>query len=263
MKTPLRTVLCGVIVCRRRRRRGRGRVPRSPSGNASDLQVGDCFEVPDGDSIGDVQHQPCNESHDGEVFLVGNYTGDGDTYPTSVQFDTWVGTECVDKAFPTYTGTAALDREDLDIGYFYPLEENWGKGDRQMICYLSPSASPASRRRPGRARRAPRRARSAAALQRPEPERPRRRSRRGSRPASAAPGGGGRSARHAGPPARRRATATAAPRPRCRRSRRGATVGATRTHPLRRGVRVRPPDLDRYAIASSGVRRRHGASAPR
>ena len=106
--------------------------------NAGELQVGDCFQVPDGDSIGDVQHQPCNEAHDGEVFLVGNYTGVGDTYPTSVQFDAWVGTECVDKAFPTYTGTAALDRDDIDIGYFYPLEENWGKGERQMICYVTP-----------------------------------------------------------------------------------------------------------------------------
>ena len=34
---------------------------------------------PTGTSIGDVQHQPCNEPHDGEVFLVSNYTGVGDT----------------------------------------------------------------------------------------------------------------------------------------------------------------------------------------
>jgi hypothetical protein len=108
------------------------------TGNAGELQVGECFQVPDGDSIGDVQHQPCNESHDGEVFLVSNYTGVGDTYPTPAQFDAWVGTECVDKAFPTYTGTAALDRDDIAIGYFYPLEENWGKGERQMICYITP-----------------------------------------------------------------------------------------------------------------------------
>jgi hypothetical protein len=108
------------------------------SGNAGELQVGDCFQVPDGDSIGDVQHQPCTEAHDGEVFVVADYTGTGDTYPTSDQFDTWVGAECVDKAFPTYTGTIYNDRDDIDIGYFYPLEANWGKGERQMICYLTP-----------------------------------------------------------------------------------------------------------------------------
>ena len=62
----------------------------------------------------------------------------GDTYPTSESFDAWVGTECVDKAFPTYTGHVVRPRDDIDIGYFYPLEENWGKGDRQMICYVTP-----------------------------------------------------------------------------------------------------------------------------
>jgi Septum formation len=106
--------------------------------NASELQVGDCFKVPDGDSISDVQHQPCNEPHDGEVFVVADYASDATTYPTSDQFDTWVGTECVDKAFPTYTGTTYDSREDIDLGYFYPLEENWDKGERQMICYLTP-----------------------------------------------------------------------------------------------------------------------------
>ncbi|HEY4188810.1 MAG TPA: septum formation family protein [Candidatus Limnocylindrales bacterium] len=108
------------------------------SGNAGELQVGDCFQVPDGDSISDVQHQPCNEAHDGEVFVVADYTGASTTYPTPEEFDAWVGTACVNNAFPTYTGTAYDSRDDLDIGYFYPLEENWGKGERQMICYLTP-----------------------------------------------------------------------------------------------------------------------------
>jgi hypothetical protein len=112
------------------------------SANASELQVGDCFQVPQGDSISDVQHQPCTEAHDGEVFVVATYTGDATTYPTSESFDTWVGTECVDKAFPTYTGTLLDSRDDLNVGYFYPLEENWGKGDRKMICYLTPVGVP-------------------------------------------------------------------------------------------------------------------------
>lgn len=107
------------------------------SANAGELQVGDCFHVPAGDSISDVQHAPCNEGHDGEVFVVQDFASDT-AYPTLSEFDLWVKSECVDKAFPTYIGASFESREDLDIGYFYPLEENWGEGDRQMICYVTP-----------------------------------------------------------------------------------------------------------------------------
>jgi hypothetical protein len=107
------------------------------SANASDLQVGDCFHVPSGESISDVQHAPCIEAHDGEVFVVRDYPV-GSTYPTVDEFDLWVKQACVDEAFPAYIGATFESREDLDIGYFYPLEDNWGSGDHEMICYISP-----------------------------------------------------------------------------------------------------------------------------
>ena len=107
------------------------------SANAGDLQVGDCFHVPSGESISDVQHAPCTEAHDGEVFVVRDYPV-GSTYPTVDEFDLWVKQECLDREFPAYIGASFETREDVDIGYFYPLEENWGSGDHEMICYLSP-----------------------------------------------------------------------------------------------------------------------------
>ncbi len=107
------------------------------SANAGDLQVGDCFHVPNGDSISDVQHAPCTEAHDGEVIVVHDYPA-GSTYPTVDEFDLWVKQECVDTAFAGYVGAPFDSRQDIDIGYFYPLEENWGSGDREMICYVSP-----------------------------------------------------------------------------------------------------------------------------
>jgi Septum formation len=106
------------------------------SANASDLQVGDCFHVPEGESISDVQHAPCAEAHDGEVFVVRDYPGG--TYPTINEFDLWVQQQCVDVEFPAYVGATYDSREDLRIGYIYPLEENWGSGDHEMICYVSP-----------------------------------------------------------------------------------------------------------------------------
>lgn len=108
------------------------------TGNASDLHVGDCFQVPAGDSISDVQHTPCTEPHDGEVIYVADYSG-SDSYPTSDQFDTWVGSECVDTAFASYVGEGYEARPDIDLGYFYPQADGWSSGDRQMICYLSPA----------------------------------------------------------------------------------------------------------------------------
>lgn len=110
------------------------------TGSASDLKVGDCFEVPAGDTVSDVQHRPCNEPHDGEVLLVADYPT-ASAYPTSAQFDDWVGTECVDKAFQPYIGAAYKDRTDVSVAYFYPQSDGWNKGDHGMICYLTPEPS--------------------------------------------------------------------------------------------------------------------------
>jgi hypothetical protein len=109
--------------------------------NAGELKVGDCFDIPTGEEIGDVQHHPCNEAHDGEVILVADFTG-SDTYPSADKFDAWVNTECIAKAFPAYVGEPFEARDDLDLGYFYPKEAGWTKDDdKVMICYLTPAPS--------------------------------------------------------------------------------------------------------------------------
>jgi Septum formation len=109
------------------------------SGSASELRVGDCFQVPAGDTVDDVQHSPCTEAHDGEVLVVADYPG-GDSYPTSDDFDSWVQTECVDHAFADYVGASFDSRQDIDLGYLYPQSDGWASGDRQMICYLTPAS---------------------------------------------------------------------------------------------------------------------------
>jgi hypothetical protein len=103
-----------------------------------DLKVGDCFEVPAGDQVNDVQHRPCTQAHDGEVFVVEDFTG-SDTYPSLADFEAWTRDHCLGSAFETYVGDSYDNREDVSVGYLYPLADGWSRGDREMTCYLSPA----------------------------------------------------------------------------------------------------------------------------
>jgi hypothetical protein len=108
------------------------------SGNAGELKVGDCFDVPAGEEIKDVQHHPCAEAHDGEVLLVGKYEGTG-TLPTQDQFETWVGDNCLGAVFTDYVGATYESREDISAGAFWPSADGWSSGDRVVICYIAPT----------------------------------------------------------------------------------------------------------------------------
>ncbi|HXR27097.1 MAG TPA: septum formation family protein [Candidatus Baltobacteraceae bacterium] len=110
------------------------------TGNAGDLQVGDCFDLPAdaaaSAAVGDVQHHPCTEAHGGEVFAVLTFPADpGATYPASDAFDAFAADQC-SSSFQTYTGIAFDAATTLDAGYFFPLDTGWASGDRTVICYL-------------------------------------------------------------------------------------------------------------------------------
>jgi hypothetical protein len=106
------------------------------SGNAGDLQVGDCFDEPtQTQDVSDVQHHPCTDAHDAEVIFVGDHP-DSDTYPGVDAFDTFVLTQCV-PAFEAYTGRDWETDTELDLGYFYPTADGWPSGDREVACYVA------------------------------------------------------------------------------------------------------------------------------
>ena len=104
----------------------RDRLGASPGG----LQVGDCFQVPVGDTVSSVQHQPCTEAHDGEVFVVRDYAG-ARRVSHGRPVRAWVAAECIDKEFPVYTGASYDDRDDLTVAFFYPPEDAWANGERR------------------------------------------------------------------------------------------------------------------------------------
>ena len=108
------------------------------SGNVGELKVGDCFDVPAGTEIKDIQHQPCDTAHDGEVLFVAKYEG-SDTLPSQTQFETWVHDNCLGQVFKDYVGATYESREDISAGAFWPTADGWSGGDREVTCYLTPT----------------------------------------------------------------------------------------------------------------------------
>ena len=106
------------------------------SGNAGGLSVGDCFDVPAGDSqtVTDVQHHPCTEAHTAEVIFVGDFAPTTGTYPTDDEFVNFGKASCV-PAFNAYTGLDFETATTFDLQPFYPTADGWTKGDHKVICF--------------------------------------------------------------------------------------------------------------------------------
>jgi Septum formation len=103
------------------------------SGSAGELKVGDCFDDTTGTKVSEVQHHPCNEAHNAEVVLVGDYpAAKGAPYPGD-NFDSY-GNTCASAAF-AYVGSSAA--ASMIYSFYYPLEEDWNTGERKMICYVT------------------------------------------------------------------------------------------------------------------------------
>lgn len=109
------------------------------SGSANDLKVGDCFDVPAGKTVTDVQHHPCTDPHTGEVSAVFDYPNAPDTFPGQAAIDS-VGKDRCTSAFQAYTGFAldSTQAASINAGYFYPDPSTWSQ-DKSYICYLTPS----------------------------------------------------------------------------------------------------------------------------
>ena len=99
---------------------------------ATDLRVGDCFDLkdPTAEEISDVTAKPCTDPHEFELFWTGSMP-DGD-YPTEAAFESFFETNCVG-AFQPYVGKGYLDSV-LDIYWLTPFEETWDNGDQSIQC---------------------------------------------------------------------------------------------------------------------------------
>ena len=104
--------------------------------SASDLTVGDCFEVPSASTnIDSVKSGPCTASHTGEIFFIANYP-DAAAYPADADFEQFAENQC-NPVYTTYVGASLESTPDLTVGFFYPQSDGWASGDRVVKCYVT------------------------------------------------------------------------------------------------------------------------------
>lgn len=103
---------------------------------AGSLEIGNCLILPSEEQFDDVRTLACSEPHDAEVFFVGNHP-DGD-FPSDEAFEAFVDEVCL-PAFAAYTGSDFYQQEVLDVGWFTPTSGAWDRGDREIVCHLTPA----------------------------------------------------------------------------------------------------------------------------
>jgi hypothetical protein len=109
------------------------------SGDAADLQVGDCVELPTAaGEFSEIQHRPCNEPHNGEIFHLADYPAQ-EAFPSEAEFEAFFGNTCLGGAFQAYTGMTFEDAAAIEADYFRPVEDGWAAGDHEVICFLFPA----------------------------------------------------------------------------------------------------------------------------
>lgn len=109
-----------------------GEIDRSGDLTANDLRLGDCFDLkdPEAEEVLDVTAHPCTETHEYEVFFVGNMTAGA--YPSDDTVTTFVVDNC-GPAFASYVGLAYADSK-LDFSWLSPTSGSWSDGDRSVQC---------------------------------------------------------------------------------------------------------------------------------
>jgi len=113
-----------------------GDITKAGDLNATDLRVGDCFDLkdPNVDTIEAVRAVPCTTDHTYELFFRGTMPA-GD-YPTDQGFDSWMSANCI-PAFDTYVGRS-YDQSNLEVYYMVPTGDGWRSGDHSIQCALYP-----------------------------------------------------------------------------------------------------------------------------
>ena len=107
-------------------------VGRSDATSIVDLEVGDCFDLPDdaADRIDLVDVVPCDDLHEVEVVLVGELNPDGDAeYPADDELFALADERC---------RLADVDRDRFGLVPFAPTEDTWNGAAGRFACLALP-----------------------------------------------------------------------------------------------------------------------------
>ena len=116
-----------------------GDVVKSGDVQASDTQVGDCFnDLPaDGEPFSSLKAVPCIEGHQYQLFYRGTSTLSSFSEEAAFQEAEEI---CQDAAVSLFRQMSAIKYDafkDADLGYIYPTEKSWSsKGDRKVECLV-------------------------------------------------------------------------------------------------------------------------------
>jgi hypothetical protein len=99
------------------------------TGNAFELETGQCLDEPSSEEVVDVDIVSCAEPHDLEIYRVAELPDQAFDVATldAASFDL-----CLE-GFDDFVGMPYVDSE-LDIYYLMPSEDSWADGDREVVC---------------------------------------------------------------------------------------------------------------------------------
>ncbi len=96
------------------------------------LQPGDCVNnLRDSTEVQSLPGVPCTQPHEGEVFAVFDLPA-GD-YPGEAAIGEQITNECVAR-LSSYSSSASQNSGDLRLVTIYPLEQDWNRGNRGVVC---------------------------------------------------------------------------------------------------------------------------------
>jgi hypothetical protein len=96
------------------------------------IKVGDCLN--DADVTGETSTTPivpCSKPHDSEAFQ--HFILDDGDYPGDDAVEQKGEEDCGGTAFTQFIGVPS-DSSTIAYSYYYPTEESWGNGDREIMC---------------------------------------------------------------------------------------------------------------------------------
>lgn len=103
-----------------------------------DVVVGACVNVPDGETITEVETVDCAEPHDAEVFALPQFPAqEGAAFPGPAELEEFANERCI-ADFESYVGTPYAEAEPLQIQPLVPSQESWERADdRAIVCLLT------------------------------------------------------------------------------------------------------------------------------